>query len=129
MSVRFIHMADTHLGAGGFGNRLSPNGINQREEDICRAFTRAVDKTIELEPDFVIHAGDLFHMVRPTNRIINFAIKEIIRLTHVGIPVVIISGNHDAPKQRSVGHVLSIFENLKDVFPIFKSKYEVVKLK
>jgi DNA repair exonuclease SbcCD nuclease subunit len=122
-------MADTHLGAGGFGNKLSSNGINQREEDICRAFTRAVDKTIELEPDFVIHAGDLFHMVRPTNRIINFAIKEIIRLTQADIPVVIISGNHDAPKQRSVGHVLSIFENLKDVYPIFKSKYEVVKLK
>jgi DNA repair exonuclease SbcCD nuclease subunit len=122
-------MADTHLGAGGLGNKLSKNGINQREEDICEAFSRAVDKTIELRPDFLIHAGDLFHMVRPTNRIINLAIKEILRLTRAGIPVVIISGNHDAPKQRAVGHVLSIFENLDNVFPVYSSKYEVVKLR
>jgi len=121
-------MADTHLGAGGFGNKLSKNGINQREEDICKAFSNAVEKTLELKPDFVIHAGDLFHMVRPTNRIINIAIIEILRLTRAGIPVIIISGNHDAPKQRSVGHVLSIFENLDNVFPVYKSKYEVVKM-
>ncbi len=128
MSVRFVHIADTHLGAGGFGNKLSENGINQREEDICAAFTSAIDQIIEIRPDFVIHAGDLFHMVRPTNRIINLAIKEILRMTTRGIPAVIISGNHDAPKQRSVGHVLSIFENLQDVYPIFRSRYETLEL-
>jgi exonuclease SbcD len=129
MSVRFIHIADTHLGAGGFGNKLSANGINQREEDVCRAFSYAVDKIIELKPDFVIHAGDLFHMVRPTNRIINFAIVELLRLTNSGIPVVIISGNHDAPRQRSVGHVLAIFENLPGVHPVFRSRYEVLRIR
>jgi len=126
MSVRFIHMADTHLGAGGFGNKLSENGVNQREEDICNAFSYMIDKIIELRPDFVIHAGDLFHMVRPTNRIIDFAFKELIRLTGAGISIVVISGNHDAPRQRSVGHVLSIIENLPDVYPVFRNKYEVI---
>jgi len=129
MSIRFVHMADSHLGAGGFGNKLNEHGLNQREEDICRTFSLAIDKTIELKPDFVIHAGDLFHSVRPTNRIINFAIIELLKLTAANIPVVIISGNHDAPKQRSVGHVLSIFENLEGVYPIFRSKYEVLELK
>jgi DNA repair protein SbcD/Mre11 len=126
MSIRFVHIADTHLGAGGFGNKLSVNGINKREEDICNAFTYTINKIIELQPDFVIHAGDLFHMVRPTNRIINFAIQEVLKLTQAGIQIVIISGNHDAPKQRSVGHVLSIFENLPDVHTVFRSQYETV---
>lgn len=129
MSIRFIHIADSHLGAGGFGNKLSENGINQREEDICRVFTSAIDQIIKLKPDFVVHAGDLFHAVRPTNRILNFAIKEILRLTNIGIPFIVISGNHDAPKQRSVGHVLSILENLQGVYPIFRSRYEIIKLK
>ncbi len=129
MPVKFIHIADSHLGAGGFGNKMSPAGFNQREEDICDAFRAAIDISLELKPDFVIHAGDLFHMVRPTNRIINFAIRELLRLIREDIPVVIISGNHDAPKQRSVGHVLSIFENLPGVYPVFKSKYEIVELK
>jgi len=128
MSIRFAHIADTHLGAGGFGNKLSENGINRREEDICKAFTYTIDQIIELRPDFVIHAGDLFHMVRPTNRIINFAIQEVLKLTGAGIPIVIISGNHDAPKQRSVGHVLSIFENLPDVYTVFRSRFETIKL-
>lgn len=128
MSIRFIHIADSHLGAGGFGDKLSENGINRREEDICSAFTSAINQIIKLRPDFVIHAGDLFHSVRPTNRILNFAIKEILRLTSGGIPFVVISGNHDAPKQRSVGHVLSIFENLQNVYPIFRSRFEKLKL-
>ena len=129
MSARFVHIADSHLGAGGFGNKLNEHGLNQREEDICRAFSAAIDRAIELRPDFVIHAGDLFHTVRPTNRIINFAIKEMLKLAAAEIPIVIISGNHDAPKQRSVGHVLSIFENLPGVIPVFKSKFESISIK
>ena len=129
MSLRFVHIADSHLGAGGFGNKLNEQGLNQREEDICRAFSAAIDKAITLQPEFVIHAGDLFHTVRPSNRIINFAIKEMLKLSAVDIPIIIISGNHDAPKQRAVGHVLSIFENLPGVYPVFKSKFESLEMK
>lgn len=127
MSVRIAHIADTHLGAGGFGNKLSESGINRREEDVCNAFSYCIDRILEMKPDLVIHAGDLFHTVRPSNRIINFAIREILKLSRAEIPVVIISGNHDAPRQRSVGHVLSIFENLPGVYPVFRSKFESLR--
>lgn len=127
--MRFVHISDSHLGASGFSRRLSPSGYNQREEDICNSFASAVDQIIELSPDFVLHTGDLFHSVRPTNRIINFAIRQILRIVNLQIPMVIISGNHDTPKQRSVGSVFSFFEVLSPhLHLVYRNQYEAVKL-
>lgn len=84
---------------------------------------------MRLKPDFVLHTGDLFHTVRPTNRIINFAIRQILRITDLDIPVVIISGNHDTPKQRSVGSVFSFFEVLSPLLHlVYRNQYEAIKL-
>ena len=77
-----------------------------------------MDQIIDLKPDFVLHCGDLFHTVRPTNRIINFAIRQILRVVGAQIPMVIISGNHDTPKQRTVGSVFSFFEVLSSLLQI-----------
>jgi exonuclease SbcD len=127
--MRFIHISDSHLGASGFSRRLSPSGFNQREEDICNSFQAAVDRIIELRPDFVLHSGDLFHTVRPTNRIINFAIRQILRVVNLQIPMVIISGNHDTPKQRTVGSVFSFFEVLSPLLhPVYRNRYEMIQL-
>ena len=125
--MRFIHISDSHLGASGLSRRLSPSGYNQREEDICNSFQAAVDQIIELKPDFVLHTGDLFHTVRPTNRIINFAIRQILRVVNLEIPMVIISGNHDTPKQRSVGSVFSFFEVLSPhLHLVYRNQYELI---
>jgi DNA repair protein SbcD/Mre11 len=127
--MRFIHISDTHLGASGFSRKLSASGFNQREEDICHSFQSAVDQIIALKPDFVLHSGDLFHTVRPTNRIINFAVRQILRMVNLKIPMVIISGNHDTPKQRAVGSVFSFFEVLSpDLHLVYRNQYEAIHL-
>ncbi len=108
---------------------MSPSGYNQREEDICRSFESAIDQIIQLKPDFVLHAGDLFHTVRPTNRIINFAVRQILRVVNLQIPMVIISGNHDTPKQRAVGSVFSFFEVLSPhLHLVYRNQYELIRL-
>jgi len=116
--------------------QTSENGYNQREEDVLAALAQAIDKIIELRPDFVIHAGDLFHTVRPTNRIIHFAIEQILRLVRAQIPTVIISGNHETPKQRYIGNVFKILEGVRDALPagqnllqiVYKMQYETIKI-
>lgn len=127
--MRLVHISDTHLGAAGFSRRVSPSGINQREEDICNSFIWAIDRILELKPDLVIHSGDLFNSVRPTNRIINLAIRQLLRLTSIDIPVIIISGNHDTPKQRGVGSVFSIFEVFPGLKLIYQDRYEKIRIK
>ncbi len=126
--MRFVHISDTHLGSTGFGRRVSPSGVNQREEDICSSFAWAIDKILELRPVAVLHSGDLFHSVRPSNRILTFAIKQFLKLSQANIKVVIVSGNHDAPKQRALGSVLSVLEVFPNIYPIYKNKYETVKI-
>jgi exonuclease SbcD len=124
--MRFVHLADTHLGASGPTRKVTPSGVNQREEDFCLAFSQAVDRILELKPDFVVHAGDLFHQVRPTNRILAFAARELRRLVAKRIPVVVISGNHDNPKQPHVGNVLSVLEILEGLHLVYRNSYEQV---
>lgn len=105
--MRFVHFSDTHLGYAAF-RKITEAGYNQREEDINNAFIQAIDKIIELKPDFALHSGDLFDSVRPTNRIIRLAIEQILRLIQNNIPLILISGNHETPKQRYLGSVFSI---------------------
>ncbi len=127
--MRFIHISDSHLGASTFSRRIAPSGYNQREEDICNSFISAVDRIIELKPDFVLHSGDLFHSVRPTNRILHLGLEQLLRLAQTNIPVVIISGNHDAPKQKGVGSIFKVFTLFPNLFPVFNDRYEKIPVK
>lgn len=108
-------MSDTHLGFSAYHRLDQAEGINQREMDFYDAFRQAVDKAIELKPDIVVHAGDMFDSVRPQNRAIDFALKQIIRLSEAGIDTVLISGNHSTPRIRETGNILGIFEHLPHI--------------
>lgn len=116
--MKLVHISDTHLGFGAYAKIDPVEGINQRESDIYRAFEQAVDKAIELRPDLVVHAGDLFDGVRPQNRAIDLALRQLIRLSEAGIETVIISGNHSTPRLRETGNIFRIFEHLKHIHPV-----------
>jgi exonuclease SbcD len=108
--VRLVHLSDLHLGFRQY-QRLTPGGINQREADVAASFRRAVEKVIELRPDVVVIAGDLFHNVRPTNPAILHAFGQLSHLRQ-SLPdaiVVIIAGNHDTPRSSETGCILRLF--------------------
>jgi len=103
-------------------------GLNQREVDTYRAFEAFVDKALELRPDVVLHSGDLFDTVRPSNRALGFALEQLVRLSEAGIPVVLIAGNHSTPRIRETGSAFRLFEHLPNVYPVYKGAYERVTL-
>ncbi|OGS41878.1 MAG: hypothetical protein A3K67_01890 [Euryarchaeota archaeon RBG_16_62_10] len=122
--MKLVHFSDTHLGFGTY-SRIDPaEGINQREADIYSAFKQAVDKIVDLRPDLVVHAGDLFDTARPQNRAITFALDQLIRLSEAGIETVLISGNHSTPRLRETGSIFSIFEHLDHIHPVFEPGIE-----
>jgi DNA repair protein SbcD/Mre11 len=111
--VRLVHLSDLHLGFRQY-QRLTPAGINQREADVAASFRRAVDKVVELKPDVVVVAGDLFHNVRPTNPAILHAFAQFSRLRQE-LPdavVVLVAGNHDTPRSSETGCILRLFVQL-----------------
>ena len=111
--MRLVHLSDLHLGFRQY-QRLTPAGINQREADIAGSFRRAVDRVIELRPDVVVIAGDVFNTVRPSNPAILQAFRLFTRL-RAALPdtqVVMVAGNHDAPKTSETGCILRLFLEL-----------------
>ena len=85
----FVHAADLHLG-------YSQYGLEARRQDFDDAFKEIVDKTIELKPNFMIIAGDLFHQARPSNHTLENTIRSFKRLKDAGIPVLTVDGSHDS---------------------------------
>ncbi len=111
--MRLLHLSDLHLGFRQY-QRLTPTGINQREADVAAAFKRAVDRAIELRPDVILLAGDIFHNVRPTNPAILHAFHQFTRLAQ-SLPetaMVMIAGNHDTPRAAETGCILRLFSPL-----------------
>ncbi len=98
-TFNFVHAADLHLG-------YSQYGLDARRKDFDRAFQELVDKTVELKPDFMIIAGDLFHHAHPSNVTLENAIRNFSRLRKAGIPVLTVDGSHDSAPNAVTGTIL-----------------------
>jgi DNA repair exonuclease SbcCD nuclease subunit len=85
----FVHAADLHLGYAQYG-------LEVRRQDFDNAFTEIVEKTLELKPDFMIIAGDLFHQARPSNVTLENTIRSFKRLRDAEIPILTVDGSHDS---------------------------------
>lgn len=111
--MRLVHLSDLHLGYRQFQRQTSA-GINQREADVAAVFRSAIDKIIEIKPDVVLIAGDVFHNVRPPNPAILLAFTQFSRLVNA-LPdalVIMVAGNHDAPRSAETVCILRLFSPL-----------------
>ena len=99
---KFIHSADIHLD--------SPlRGLERYEgapvEEIRSATRRALENLIELaigeEVDFVLIAGDVYDREWPDHNTGLFFVTQMAKLRAAGIPLLLITGNHDAAKKMS----------------------------
>jgi exonuclease SbcD len=95
----FVHAADLHLGYAQYG-------LEVRRQDFDSVFSELVDKTLELKPDFMIVAGDLFHQARPSNATLENTIRTFKRLRDAGIPVLTVDGSHDSAPNAITGTIL-----------------------
>ncbi len=98
--LSFVHVADLHLG-------YTQYNLEVRREDFNRTFDEIVAKTIDLKPDFMIIAGDIFHHARPSNVTLEAAIKNFGELREAGIPVLVVDGSHDAAPNMITGTILN----------------------
>lgn len=113
--MRIVHLADLHLGFRAY-NRVTSQGINRREADVFAAFKEALDKIIDLKPDLVLMAGDIFHVPRPTNLAICQTQRELVRFREkCSAEIVAIAGNHESIKtadNRCILELLSLIPNI-----------------
>ncbi|WP_342770261.1 MULTISPECIES: exonuclease SbcCD subunit D [unclassified Methanoculleus] len=130
--MKIVHIADTHLGLSAF-NRVDPEtGMNLREHLVYDNFLAAVDRIIDLHPDALVHAGDLFHQVKPKTRAYTTALDALSRLRDAGIPVLVIAGNHSMAKTRYTASPFEVLERsgyrTNDLYVAHHNRYRRVEL-
>ncbi len=127
--MKFVHIADTHLGLSAF-NRIDPDtGMNMREAQIYANFLLSADEIVKERPDAVVHAGDLFDHVKPKTKAYTTALEALERFSDAGIPLILIAGNHSMPKTR---YTDSPFKVLKyhhaQIYAAYQYRYEKIEL-
>jgi len=96
--MKFAHMADCHIGSWK----------DQKLRDISlKAFSRAIDKCISEQVDFILIAGDLFNTSLPAIDRLKTVTIKLRQLKDKNIPVYIIPGSHDfSPSGKTMLDVL-----------------------
>lgn len=124
--MKIVHFSDTHLGFNDL-DILNSENINQREADFYDAFVQVVKQIKEIQPDYIIHTGDLFHRASPSNRAITFALEQFKIIDALGIPFIIIAGNHSTPRTNLSSPILRIFENFENIHLSYEQQYKKIE--
>ena len=90
----FSHISDTHLG-------LVQYASEEREQDVYKAFNEAIDTSIKDHVDFVIFAGDIFHVPNPSGTAIVQMANALKRLKQNNVESFFILGEHDISRIRA----------------------------
>ena len=101
----FSHISDTHLG-------LQQYGLEEREQDIYDSFNQAIDISIKDKVDFVIFAGDIFHIPNPSGTAILQMANALKRLKQNSIESFFILGEHDISRIRATP-IPYVYHNLE----------------
>lgn len=110
--MKVVGLGDAHLGRSYYPF-TTPDGVNQRERDFEVSFEAAVELSLAQEPDLFVWLGDIFDHPRPTYRSYRVAQRAMARIREHGIPLVVITGNHDTPRLPGTG---SPYSALADTF-------------
>ncbi|MFB3882444.1 MAG: exonuclease SbcCD subunit D [Armatimonadota bacterium] len=105
--MRAIHTADWHLSAQR--NRVdAETGLNARLIDFYRCARFTIDDGLKRGAGLVLHAGDAFHGCRPTPSEVRLLREALRPALEAGVPVVLLLGNHDAPRSPAEKHALDL---------------------
>lgn len=93
--MKFLHLADLHL-----GKRV--NGFSMLEDQtyILRQILAILD---DERPDGVLIAGDVYDKPVPPTEAVELLDGFLTELCTRGVPVLLISGNHDSPERLAFG--------------------------
>ena len=93
--MKLMHLSDLHL-----GKRVNEFNMLPDQEFILLRILDCVDRE---RPDAVLIAGDVYDKAMPPAEAVRLFDDFLVRLSRRGIPVFVISGNHDSPERIAFG--------------------------
>ncbi len=93
--MKFLHLADLHL-----GKRVNGFSMLEDQAHILRQILAILDNE---QPDGVLIAGDVYDKSVPSVEAVELLDGFLTELRARGVPVLLISGNHDSPERLAFG--------------------------
>ena len=91
--LKFLHTSDLHIGKKIFETALW--------EDQAAMLQQIFDIAMEEKVDALVIAGDVYDRSIPATEAVELLDNFLTRVSEKGIPVIMISGNHDSPERVS----------------------------
>ena len=98
--MRFLHLADLHFGKSIYGVSLLESGDQAHWVDGFLDLARSVG------PDAVVIAGDVYDRSAPSGGAMQLLGRMLTALSELGIPVLLVAGNHDSVQRLSFARAL-----------------------
>lgn len=93
--MKFLHLADLHL-----GKRVNGFSMLEDQAHVLRQILAILD---DEQPDGVLIAGDVYDKSVPSVEAVGLLDGFLTELRARGVPVLLISGNHDSPERLAFG--------------------------
>ena len=110
--MRILHFSDVHIGVESYGHTDPATGLSTRLADFLHTFDQLVDYAIDSSVDLALFSGDAYKSRDPSQTHQREFARRIARLSHAGIPVFLLVGNHDVPNVATRATALDIFPTL-----------------
>ncbi|MCI8272642.1 MAG: exonuclease SbcCD subunit D [Clostridia bacterium] len=113
--IKYIHCADIHLGA-------NPFEIEERFEDMGKAFEQVCEFAITEKVDFILISGDFFHNKVLNPKTLEQAINTLEKIKEAEIPVFLTEGNHDMETYSNIYSWLQFLSSRKLIYLLRPNK-------
>jgi len=126
--LKIIHFADLHLGVENYGHIDPATGLSSRLNDFLAVFDELVDYALQNKVDLVLFCGDAYKSREPTQTQQREFARRISRLATAGIPILLLTGNHDLPNAIGRATATEIFATLAIKNVYVANKPEIYKI-
>ncbi len=111
---KILHLADIHIGMENYGRTDAASGLHTRLIDYLARLDEALEYGLVAEPvDLVLIAGDVYKNRTPNPTHQREFARRIQRVVRAGVPVFILTGNHDVPVAAGRAHSVEVFDALE----------------
>lgn len=110
--MKLLHLADLHLGVENYGRVDPATGLHSRLVDYLDRLDEAIALGLDAGVDLVLIAGDIYKNRSPNPTHQREFARRVSRLRSAGVPVFILTGNHDISPAAGRAHSVEIFDAL-----------------
>ncbi len=111
--MRILHFADAHIDMANYGRHDPQSGLPLRVLDFLKSLDTIVDAAIAEKVDLVLFAGDAYKDRSPAPTFQREWGRRVMRLSHAGIPTLLLVGNHDLSPALGRANAIEEFTTLE----------------